>query len=76
MRTHINVPVRAHIHLHDRAMNEDAIELFVAALEFGLVKVMIEGEHLEHHLASYDGWISLQEGMDGWVEALIWRDPH
>ena len=76
MRTRIDVPVRAHIHLHNRAMNKDAIELLVGALEFRLVKVMIEGKHLEHHLASYDGWISLQEGVDGWVEALIWRDPH
>lgn len=76
MRARIKVPVRAHIHLHNRAMNEDAIQLLVDALEFGLVKVVIEGDYLDHHLPAYDGWISLQEGVDGWVEALIWRVPH
>lgn len=76
MRARIHAPVRAHIHLHNRAMNADAIQLLVGALEFGLVKVVMEGGYLEHHLASYDGWINLHEGVDGWVEALIWRVRH
>lgn len=76
MRTRINAPVRAHIHLHNKAMNRLAIPLLDDALKAGLVPVMVEGRALELHLSAHDGWLSLQEGKDGWLEALIWRVSH
>lgn len=73
MRTRINVSVRAHIHLHNKAMNRLAIPLLDDALKAGLAPVMVDGRELELHLPAHDGWLSLQEGKDGWIEALIWR---
>lgn len=73
MRKRIDVPVRAHIHLHNRAMNQLAVPLLVDALKAGLVTVMMEGRELDLHLSAHDGWLSLREANDGYVEALIWR---
>lgn len=75
MRTRIKVPVRAHIHLHNRAMNRLAIPLLVCALEIELFHVMVEGEECDVHLSAHDGWLSIAEGKDGCGEALIWRVP-
>lgn len=61
--------------MHNRTMNQLAVPLMVGTLKEGLFPVMVEGHDFYRHLSAHDGWLSLQEGRDGYVEALIWRVP-
>lgn len=75
MRTRIDVPVRAHIHMHNLAENRRASPLMVDVLKASLVAAVVEGDELDLHLSGHDWWVSLREGRDGWFEAVIWRVP-